>query len=360
MKIIERYLISQSLKTFAFGLALFSTVLIISKVQELLSLILNKGISPYIILKLLFFLMPALLSIAIPMSFILGVILSIGRLTEGKEILAMKTMGIGKWQIIKPYFAFSLLLIIFNMFFNVFLVPESNKMYVKTLFNTMTKKVQLIINEKEFNTIGRNVVLYTEEYDCHNNDLKGVNLRLKENDGTLFLFAKKGKFYSDPDNYQYSFIMQNGSFSKELRTGSFFKGEYDELSVNLDLSSSINNNEITNFDRRSLGLKELRKRISMESNPMMKRKLQVELYKKFSLPLAILSLFGLSFYLALEIKVGSRAIGIFASIVLIFGYYLVMLVGFSFGEKGTLPPLLAVNLPNIIFGVPSIWGLFRS
>ena len=162
MKIIERYLLRESLKTFLFGIVLFITVLVISKVQELLAFILTKGISPLIIIKLIILLLPALLSIAIPMAFTLGIILSIGRLTEQREMVAIKTVGIGKVEIVKPFIFFSIFLIIFLIFFNFHIMPLSNKLYVKTIFNTMTKKVQLIINEREFSEITNNITLYTD------------------------------------------------------------------------------------------------------------------------------------------------------------------------------------------------------
>jgi LPS export ABC transporter permease LptF len=359
MKIIERYLLRESLKTFLFGIALFTTVLVISKVQELLAFILTKGISPLIIIKLILLLLPALLSIAIPMAFTLGIILSIGRLTEQREMVAIKTVGIGKVEIIKPFIFFSIFLIIFLIFFNFHIMPLSNKLYVKTIFNTMTQKVQLIINEREFSEITNNITLYTDYYDRKNNLLKNINLRIKDKDGTLFLFAKKGSFYKDTDKFLYQFIMKDGTFSKLLKDERFFNGQFGSMTINVDLSEKMAKSNIMNFGPRSLTRSELKKRIFEEKNEKYKRKLLIEYYKKFSIPLATFALFGVAFFFALKLKVGSKAIGIFASVCLIFTYYIFMIIGFNLGENGKLSPLIAVNLPNLIFIIPSIIGLVK-
>ncbi len=356
MKIAERYLLKESIKTFLFGIALFSTILIVSKIEELLEFIVNKGISPVVIIKLLFFLMPALLSIAVPMAYILGVVLSIGRLSEAKEIIAMKTLGIGKADIVKPFVSFAVLLCIAMTLFNLFVMPESNKMYIKTLFNAITQKVQLVINEKEFSEVSDKIIIYTEEFDRKKNILNNINLRMKEQDGTMIIFAGTGEFFKDPDRFLYQFIMKDGSFSKLLENGDLINGIYDRMIVNIDLSTGFQHSDITDFGPRSMTLRELRAALKEELPPDVRNKNLTELYKRFSIPLAALSLLGFALFLALKLKVGSRALGIAVSIAFIFVYYIFMLIGFDLSEKGVLHPVLATNLPNILFLVPSIIG----
>ena len=75
---------------------------------------------------------------------------------------------------------------------------------------------------------------------------------------------------------------------------------------------------------------------------------EVEIQRKFSIP------FGCIVFAALGIPLGirpSRAVhsrGFSVSLVLIFAYYLLLTLGHSLGERGTLRPVIASWLPNIL------------
>ncbi len=360
MTIIEKYLLHENIKTFSFGIALFSTLLIVSKLRELLELIINKGINPGIIIMLIVYLLPALLAIAIPMAFILGVILSIGRLSENKEIIAMYTAGIEKKHIIKSYLIISTILIIFLFYFNGFIIPKSNKLYVRTLFNAFTQKVQVIINEKKFNEISDKLILYTKKYDRKENKLEGINIQMKENDGILYVFAKTGHFFKAPDKFLYQFIIENGSFSKLQGTNYLINGLFKKFTINIDLSDKLSQSSLNTYGIRSQNLNELSQHLKSIKNKKEKARYLVEYNKRFAIALSVFALLGISLFVSLKLKVGSKALGILVSISLIFIYYIFMIIGFDLGDRGKLPPFIAANLPNFIYIVPTIIGFIKA
>ncbi|MCD6579160.1 LptF/LptG family permease [bacterium] len=360
MNIIEKYLLKENMKTFLFGIALFSTLLIVSKLRELLELIINKGINPGIIIMLLIYLLPALLAIAIPMAFILGVIMSIGRLSENKEIIAMYTSGIEKKHIIRSYLIISAFLILFLFYFNGFIIPKSNKMYVKTLFNAFTQKVQVIINEKKFNEINNKLTVYTREYDKKENKLNDINIQMKEDDGILYIFAKTGHFFKAPEKFLYQFIIENGSFSKLQKDDILINGLFKKFTINIDLSEKMAQSSLNSYGIRSQNLKELSTHLKTITNEKEKTRYLVEYNKRFSLALSVLALLGISLFVSLRLKVGSKALGILVAISLIFVYYIFMIIGFDLGDKGKIAPFFAANLPNIIFIIPTIIGFIKA
>ncbi len=77
----------------------------------------------------------------------------------------------------------------------------------------------------------------------------------------------------------------------------------------------------------------------------------VELHRKFSLPFACLvfGLVGVPLGIQPVRAVRSRSFSV--SLVLIFGYYLLLTAGEAMAERGTLPAVVALWIPNVVFAV---------
>ena len=85
-----------------------------------------------------------------------------------------------------------------------------------------------------------------------------------------------------------------------------------------------------------------------------------DLHGKIAFPLVsiILAVIGISFSLKTERSGGiTKSIG--AGIVIGFSYWVVFAFALSLGRSGTLPPLLAAWLANIIFGSAAAVMFFR-
>jgi len=83
--------------------------------------------------------------------------------------------------------------------------------------------------------------------------------------------------------------------------------------------------------------------------------LQVRWHQKMAIPFAavVFSLWGCAVGLR---TLNSHSQGLGLSLLMIFGYYLIMSIGTSLGDTGTLPAWLGAWLP-ICLGLPLGWGL---
>ena len=52
-------------------------------------------------------------------------------------------------------------------------------------------------------------------------------------------------------------------------------------------------------------------------------------------------------------------VGVAASIVIFFAYYLLQQLGFAYGEAGGIPPWVGAWLPNILFTAVGLWMMVR-
>jgi len=72
----------------------FTIILILNLIFDLINLFLSKGISFFIILKLFTFYIPNILTVSIPTAVLFATMLAYGRLSADNEITVMKSSGI--------------------------------------------------------------------------------------------------------------------------------------------------------------------------------------------------------------------------------------------------------------------------
>ena len=75
---------------------------------------------------------------------------------------------------------------------------------------------------------------------------------------------------------------------------------------------------------------------------------RVEVQRKFSIPFACLVFAALGVPLGIQPSRSVHSRGFSVSLVLIFVYYLLLTFGQNLGERGALPPVVAVWLPNVV------------
>jgi lipopolysaccharide export system permease protein len=141
---------------------------------------------------------------------------------------------------------------------------------------------------------------------------------------------------------------------------SYQKTDFSVYDVTLDLAVALAKFSDRDKSPQEMTLGELRHAIAAKqaSGEPANTEL-VELHRKFSLPFACV-VFGLiAVPLGLQPVRAVRSRGFSVSLALIFGYYLLLTAGETMGEKGTLPPMLALWMPNAVFGVLGI-VLFTS
>jgi lipopolysaccharide export system permease protein len=87
---------------------------------------------------------------------------------------------------------------------------------------------------------------------------------------------------------------------------------------------------------------------------------QVELHRKFSIPFACFVFAAVGLPLGIQPARGVRARGFSVSLVLIFLYYIMLSLAESLGERGKVPPLLALWTPNLVFGAAGAYLFFEA
>ncbi|MDE2060689.1 MAG: LptF/LptG family permease, partial [candidate division NC10 bacterium] len=106
---------------------------------------------------------------------------------------------------------------------------------------------------------------------------------------------------------------------------------------------------------KEMNLEELRAEITRLNKTGDKAwSLQVELHKKFALPIACLILSAIGAPLAIRIKKASRGVSLALSVAFAVFYYILLATGESLGSRGAIEPAIGVWFPNLTLGIIAI------
>lgn len=83
------------------------------------------ALSPYLFFELIGFLVPYSIIYGLPFGFVLAVLFCFGRWSSDKEILALRSLGLGIWDWGKPVFLLSIFLSIFTLYANLQWAPSN-------------------------------------------------------------------------------------------------------------------------------------------------------------------------------------------------------------------------------------------
>jgi lipopolysaccharide export system permease protein len=85
----------------------------------------------------------------------------------------------------------------------------------------------------------------------------------------------------------------------------------------------------------------------------------MKFHEKFALPFACFTLGLVAMPLGMQARRGKRSMGTVLGIILFLSYYILLSVGWSFGESGALPPVVGMWAPNAVIGAVGIFLLAR-
>jgi lipopolysaccharide export system permease protein len=163
----------------------------------------------------------------------------------------------------------------------------------------------------------------------------------------MTIFARNGVVSSAPGSQALLLTLNNGSIHMSGSTGLYRLVNFGEYSMTVGekgSSTTISRNE------PDLWLSELQGQIDDPGNSAKKRlKLLAEFHSRFTFPFASLVFAILAVPLGIQNRRSGKSGGFTVSIAIILAYYVLMSVVRTLAEKGTLPPVAALWIPNLIF-----------
>jgi len=356
------YILKETLPIFFIGLLTFTVILLMDKILKLIELIVTRGVSFSKVLMLLLFISPSFLVFTIPMAFLLGTLLSFGRLSGDSEITAFKASGVSLYQLFLPISILSIIAYLFTSFLVFYGLPWGNRGFIATIYLIAQSKADIEIKERVFNDVFDGLVVYVDKVPIQGKRIEGVLIydeRDKEKVNTIF--AKEGFLNSDPKSREVVLRLLSGDIHRfEPKTKVYQKIKFDTYDLKLELGKT--------FAAMGKKLKEHEMSIDeiKEKIEKMKKKgedttgQEVELHKRYAIPFACI-VFGLiGVPLGIQPRRSARSYGFILGILILMTYYMSLTASEILAMRKTIPVFLAGWTPNLLFSGLGVYLLVKT
>jgi len=363
MKIIDRYILKEIAFPFSMTLFVFTFVLMIGKILQIMELMVNRGVRFWDISLLMLYIMPSFLIITMPISFLIAILIGIGRLSSDNEITVLKASGCGLQRLLRPIGVAALTVFLLTAMTGVF-APLSNRAMKGLLFEIVQQRASIGIKEKVFNDDFKDLVLYTEKIDPRGDFMEGIlvsDQRLAREPATII--AKKGVLVSNPRAMTVTLRLTDGSIhTVDSGKKNYRKTGFSTYDVNLDLKT-VAAGQGAEIKKGSVDmtfgelLENIRKPGFQEHE---RRDMIIELNKKFSIPISCFVFGLLALPFAIVNRRSGKSKGFTVGMLIVVFYYTLQLAGEALGETGRISPVAAVWAPNLILGATGIYMFIRA
>jgi lipopolysaccharide export system permease protein len=349
---LRRYFLHEVAVPFLFGIGVFTFILLVARMLKLVELVVNRGVPLVEIGKLFAYILPTFLEVTVPMALLLAVLLSVGRLSSDSEIVALRTSGISLYQMMVPITMFTLAVYILGIFLAMYARPWGNNRLKAGLYEIAKTRASAGLRERVFNDDFAGLVIYVEHIQPPGDQLGGVLIAdSRDPNQRNTVLAKRGFLVSSEETHTVTLRLLDGNIHTFMPgEKSYHKTDFTVYDVTLNLAAALAKFSQREKDPQEMTVPELRAAIAAKERAGKPANAElVELHRKFSVPFACL-VFGLiGVPLGIRPARAVRSRGFSVSLVVIFLYYLLLTTGEALGQKGVVPPALALWTPNVIF-----------
>lgn len=254
MKTLHRYILTQQVPPFLFGIFIILFILILDFLYKNLEVLIGKGVPILASAELLLLSLGWMTVMAVPMAVLIGTLISFMRLASDNEIVAMRTSGISLAAIAKPLILASLVLSVLMIPVHNYVVPETNHRLANLLVSIHRKKPALQLRDGVFmNDIKGYSILVNKSMG---REIEGVTIsRLLENKPAQTIRAEHGEVFFAEDGNTLVMKLYNGEIHDvdEKDPKRYLRLRFSEHTLNIPNAGS----SLVRIDREYRGEREM-------------------------------------------------------------------------------------------------------
>ena len=342
MRVLDRYIFTEYLKTFVLALVFFVALVIIVRLLDKDIKRFDEDVSYTTAIQIVLFQAPRRIMEVVPLASFLATFFVLGRMTRNNELTAMKMATVSVYRIIAPILASTLLIcVLFAIFYDQIAAPAYHRA------DQLKKKIPLRRSRNVVFKGQHNRLFYIHNLDLENEDIDQMTIYEFDSSGNLAqeIFAHSVTWSPTQWHLVDGFIRR---IEKDVEI-SFEPFDTTQIDRSENPERFAGNDK----DIRAMKLEELRQQIRYKRGAGQTiRREQVKIQHKLAYPFAafVVVLIGAP----ISIRFGKA--GFFAGLVIAF-FLSFLYWGVSFatleglGENGKLSPILACWGANAIYAI---------
>ncbi len=354
MKIIDRYVISELFSPFLLGIIGFVLIMTTDLLFTFIDLIINRGIAPLLIIRLILYKLPAIMVLTFPVSFLFATAIVLGRMARESEMTAIRTSGVSFFRIAMPVLVLSLFVSGAAFFINERVVPHANRVSDGIIRHIMFKQPVDEMKENVFFRDSAGRFFYVRRIDYATKRLDDIMI-YDINSGRVPRVITARTANALPDKW----VLSKGavhSFNDDGKLGYIADFAAMDIVLNEDVMTLSQQKTSEHMTSRELD----ETIIQLKKAGVNTVSLATDFHMKFSVPLTTFVFAFLAIPLSIPSLKAGKSWGFLLSVIVIFTYYVLASVFRSLGRGGIVDPVVAAWFPPMIVSSLGILLIMRE
>ena len=364
MKLTDRYTLREVLAPTAVAFAIYTGFMLIRGLVQFSNLLLQSSEPLWDTGRVLAFSTPHVVVLTLPIAFLLGILVGVGRLSQDSELVALRAAGVDLFTLYRPIAVLAVLFTITTGFVMTAVVPRTNRILYGMKLQLSTFAIAQRIQPGVFSPEVGGRRIYVERASSDRKSLEGLILADNSNpaEGERLTLARRGALELEEAEGRLWLRLEDAvTHHTATDARSYDRASYRTQRVLLDDRNPRERFAKVRPDKqlREMTLGELVHRARTTPDEVLSRLSWVEVHKKFSFPAACL-VFGLiGLPLGVVNRRGGRAAGFAVSTAIVLGYYILYASGEARAVEGTIAPVVAMWLPNLLLLALGVYAIGR-
>lgn len=364
--LLTRYTLREIAVPAVMAIAIIGFVGVANELRERRGALPLEFVSSWDITRLAFYFSPTLAAYIIPITYMMGILLAFGRLSQNNEITAMKAAGIPLKRMVLPVIGVGLVLSALSFVLMDRVQPWAAAQANHILYVELPERITLeILPTGSVQEIG-DWRVYFGGRDPETKTLKDIVIREPRKDGEWVFYADEARFVDSPQGAY--LVLSEGHIIRPQQKGDVARVTIRDFKIAvpeaLRRAAPSQRHTLTLRDlyAKERDVAKIQAAAPSKSNTEDLRKTRTEIADRFTLPLACLAVSFLAAPLAVRAPRSGRSYSFALGFVIIFVYYLMRMLLEPTDLVSLADAILRGAAPNLVLclaGVAALWRVDR-
>lgn len=354
------YIVNELFPSFILGIVVFICILLMFQALRLTEFVLVHGVKLSTLSDMILYMSISFLPILLPMSLLLAILMTYNRLSQESELIAMKAVGISGRYLLAPAIIISVIVGLFSAQTAYDYAPWGNRQFEVMIAQLGNTKAAASIKEGTFSEGFFDMVVYANKVDSKTGKIQDLFIYNEQNPSSpVTVIAPEGELVPNPDYPGHSILLRLNNGEIHRRSDSHTVIKFSSYDITLNDPIKLETRQKSPASLTFNELKELKE--DPTKSPQDRVKFELEYHKRPALSFAcvVFALVGVAFGIQTNRRSGKSS-GFVQAVGFIILYWVFYLAFESAGRKGTIPPVIACWLTNVIFTIFSAYTLRKK
>lgn len=357
MGIIDRYILKRYLVTFGVMLLLFIPIGIMANLAEQIGKMIDNEAPVNEILTYYLNFTIYIGSLLFPIFLFLSIIFFTSKLASNTEIVAILSSGVSFGRFLRPYIIGATIIAIIMLVMAMFIVPNASLGYNEFKFKYLKKGKKDRITSNIFNQLNETDFIYVSSFDPARQIGYNFTFERFNEENTLdfkisatnIRWVEKDSVYRMTSYKKRQLIGDTAIVETKRRLDTLFAFQIDDLTPVSYIAETKNLFELNEFiaTQRRKGASNINSYVLVK-------------YKRWALPITAFILTIIAVAVSSVKRRGGMGVNLAFGIGVAFIYIFFDKVFGTLAEQSGFSPLLAIVIPNIVFGVLAFYLLNKA